>query len=123
MTNSQLFKAAHEVARNLSGDYRACFKMALTIVRDEKKHIQFIKNLVLNCNSRYGRLDVTGDTYICFSIIETVSSFGSGFGQQVAQTVNKSGRASEKQAYVIARGYVESGCDSGIMAAWMSKAA
>ena len=120
MTNSQLFKAAHQVARNLQGDYRARFAMALKIVRNQAQHIQFIKNLVLDVNSHYSRTDVTGDVYECFQVVGTVGMFTNGFASQVATTVNHSGRCSEKQAYVIARGYIEAGCDAGIMSVWFA---
>lgn len=34
MTNSNIFKAAHKIASHYTGDYRACFKLALKEVRD-----------------------------------------------------------------------------------------
>ena len=37
MTNSEIFKAAHERAKTFRGDYRACFVLALRIVRSESR--------------------------------------------------------------------------------------
>lgn len=114
MTKSEIFKAAHQVARNLSGDYKACFVMALAIVRDQKQHIQFIKNIILNDTNKVSRIWVDGNEREGFSICYTVAKFTTGFGSQVATTVDKYGKASEKQAYVIARAFVEAGADAGI---------
>jgi len=120
MTNAQIFKAAHEIARNLTGDYRACFKMALAIVRDQKKHIQFVKNVILDVNRHYGKMDVTGDVYEGYRIACTVGRYTNGFASDVALSVDRYMKASEKQAYVIARAYVEQGCESAIFEAWMN---
>ena len=114
MTNSELFKAAHAVAKNLVGDYRACFVMALQIVRDQKRHIQFVKNIILNDTNKVSRLWVDGEDREGFAICYTVAKFTTGFGSQVATTVDKYGKASEKQAYVIARAFVEAGAEAGI---------
>ena len=35
MTNSQLFTAAHKLAKTFIGDYRACFKLALHNLRND----------------------------------------------------------------------------------------
>lgn len=118
MTKSELFKAAHAVAKNLSGDYKACFVMALRIVRNQKQHIQFVKNIILNDTNKMSRIWVDGNEREGYTICYTVAKFMTGFGSQVAATVDKYGKASEKQAYVIARAFVEAGAEAGIMASY-----
>jgi hypothetical protein len=63
-----------------------------------------------------GVMGVNGDRNNLFhqraDMILTAAMAADGFHQKVATTVRKTGQASEKQAYVIARGLVESGLDS-----------
>lgn len=40
MTNSEIFKAAHKLAKTFQGDYRACFALALRIVREEAFEVE-----------------------------------------------------------------------------------
>jgi hypothetical protein len=116
MTRSQIFKAAHEIARSLEGNYRACFAMALDIVRNEAAAIQQVKAIILDVNRAYGRLDVTGNDLPGYEICCAVEAARINFASDVASSVYRYAKASEKQAYVIARAYVQAGFDAGCRA-------
>lgn len=127
MTNAQIFKAAHSLARTFSGDYRACFALALRIVRNNNDAIQAVKLIVLDYNSFYNHFDAAGDFKFYATIINCVMDAKLGFASDVATSAIKYRKVSEKQAYVIARAFVEagyeSGCNSLQMAALLAKAA
>lgn len=63
--------------------------------------IQEAKMEILNINSRSTRGNSVAGEGI--SIVRAVAKAACGFASDVAETVQKYGRASEKQAYVIAR--------------------
>jgi hypothetical protein len=44
MTNSQLFTAAHKLAKTFIGDYKACFKLALHNLRNQITNEPTIEN-------------------------------------------------------------------------------
>jgi len=116
MTRSQIFKAAHEIARSLEGNYTARFVMALQIVRNEAAAIQQVKAIILDVNRAYGRLDVTGNDLPGYEICCAVEAARINFASDVASSVYRYAKASEKQAYVIARAYVQAGFDAGCRA-------
>lgn len=116
MTNAQIFKAAHELAREFSGDYRARFALALRTIRNQAEAIQTVKYMVLDLNRyAYSHMGADGDFRAYARIIDLVADAHSiGFAAQVAQTVRKYKSVSEKQAYVIARAYIEHGFAAGV---------
>ncbi len=116
MTRSQIFKAAHEIARSLEGNYTARFVMALGIVRNEAAAIQQVKAIILDVNRAYSRLDVTGNDLPGYEICCAVEAARINFASDVASSVYRYAKASEKQAYVIARAYVQAGFDAGCRA-------
>jgi len=116
MTRSQIFTAAHEIARTLEGNYTARFVMALQIVRNEAAAIQQVKAIILDVNSVYGRLDCVGNDLPGYEICLAVQAARLNFASDVASSVYRYAKASEKQAYVIARAYVQAGFDAGCRA-------
>jgi hypothetical protein len=115
MTHAQIFKAAHELAREFSGDYRARFALAIRIVRNQADAIQAIKLILLDFNMRYNYFAPNGDFAAYARIIDLVADAKSiGFASEVASTVRKFKSISEKQAFVIARAYVQNGFAAGV---------
>jgi translation initiation factor 2 beta subunit (eIF-2beta)/eIF-5 len=84
-----------------------------TTTKAPAARIQEIKSAIIHSTSRQdqGARDI-------LEIIYAVEMDVKGFASDVAKTVAKYGRASEKQAYVIARAFVESGlqCSHGMYA-------
>lgn len=84
-----------------------------TTTKAPAARIQEIKMSIISATSRQDQCarDI-------LEIIYAVEQDVKGFPADVAKTVAKYGRASEKQAYVIARAFVESGlqCSHGMYA-------
>ena len=84
-----------------------------TTPRTAAARIQDVKMAIIHSTARQdqGARDI-------LEIIYAVEMDVNGFASDVAKTVAKYGRASEKQAYVIARAFVEAGlkCSHGMYA-------
>ncbi len=58
MTKSEIFKAAHKLAKSFEGDYRACFALALKEVYSKKpvSALERAKAFVSDFEKRNGKL-------------------------------------------------------------------
>lgn len=110
-TKSQILKESHQLAKSFEGHYSACLSEALKITwkksREipEKEKIQTIKQTILSGVSSYYQQNGYWD--FAEEIILAVEMDTEGFTSDVASTVYKYKRCSEKQVYVIARAFVE----------------
>lgn len=129
---SQIFKAAHKLAKTFEGDYRACFSIALhTIYKDARWYkSEFprwtfeycLKMSIANTNQNV--IDTTpkgmynilmsgverqGLNYKwnieAFEILEAVSLKGEGFKKDIAKQALKTNRISAKQAWCVVYAY------------------
>lgn len=102
-TKSEIFKAAHELAKSFEGDYVARLSEGLRIAYAEskfdsklaEKSVKEIFTAIYLFNSN--GFDIEAET-----ILDTVKNNSKGFQKNIAENALKYGRLTEKQAWCVA---------------------
>lgn len=117
MNKQQLFADAHKSAKSLAPamGYRKAFKYALAICWNNKSKytvsasdkIQKLAKFLINFTGNAGKYrSFNQQADLADDLIHQATLCG-GFAAEVAQTVQTTGRVSDKQSYIIAKAIVD----------------